>query len=203
MRSCSIHRRGKCGPRWSRHANWCRWRTRRAWLSKRNWGICPTPPNRASTATLAALTDPEEAALFVERTGVDCLAVSIGNVHLLTQRPRLYRSRPSQGNLCAGGCPAGHTWRHRLPARRGIPSHPLWRGQVQRWHHPEKDVSGGHPRHSCWRWTRRSTSTMSSGRTASRIICWRANDGCAPKYRNSCNSTGAAAMPAKSCWQKA
>jgi ketose-bisphosphate aldolase len=31
------------------------------------------------------LTDPEEAATFVERTGVDCLAVSIGNVHLLTE----------------------------------------------------------------------------------------------------------------------
>ena len=33
----------------------------------------------------AFLTDPEEAALFVERTGIDCLAVSIGNVHLLTR----------------------------------------------------------------------------------------------------------------------
>lgn len=31
----------------------------------------------------AALTDPDRAATFVERTGVDCLAVSIGNVHLL------------------------------------------------------------------------------------------------------------------------
>lgn len=31
----------------------------------------------------ASLTDPEQAAAFVERTGVDCLAVSIGNVHLL------------------------------------------------------------------------------------------------------------------------
>ena len=32
----------------------------------------------------AALTDPEQAAQFVAQTGVDCLAVSIGNVHLLT-----------------------------------------------------------------------------------------------------------------------
>jgi ketose-bisphosphate aldolase len=32
----------------------------------------------------ASLTDPEQAAAFVARTGVDCLAVSIGNVHLLT-----------------------------------------------------------------------------------------------------------------------
>lgn len=31
----------------------------------------------------AALTDPAQAAMFVQRTGVDCLAVSIGNVHLL------------------------------------------------------------------------------------------------------------------------
>jgi fructose-bisphosphate aldolase class II len=36
-------------------------------------------------SSLAALTDPEEAGLFVEQTGVDCLAVSVGNVHLLTQ----------------------------------------------------------------------------------------------------------------------
>lgn len=33
----------------------------------------------------ATLTDPEQAAQFVAQTGVDCLAVSIGNVHLLTQ----------------------------------------------------------------------------------------------------------------------
>ena len=32
----------------------------------------------------ASLTDPEQAAAFVAQTGVDCLAVSIGNVHLLT-----------------------------------------------------------------------------------------------------------------------
>jgi len=33
----------------------------------------------------AALTDPAQAAHFVAQTGIDCLAVSIGNVHLLTQ----------------------------------------------------------------------------------------------------------------------
>lgn len=33
----------------------------------------------------ASLTDPEQAAAFVEQTGVDCLAVSVGNVHLLTE----------------------------------------------------------------------------------------------------------------------
>jgi fructose-bisphosphate aldolase class II len=32
----------------------------------------------------AALTDPNQAADFIVRTGADCLAVSIGNVHLLT-----------------------------------------------------------------------------------------------------------------------
>ncbi len=31
----------------------------------------------------ASLTDPEQAASFVDATGVDCLAVSVGNVHLL------------------------------------------------------------------------------------------------------------------------
>lgn len=31
----------------------------------------------------ASLTDPDEAARFVAETGVDCLAVSVGNVHLL------------------------------------------------------------------------------------------------------------------------
>jgi ketose-bisphosphate aldolase len=37
-----------------------------------------------STATI---TDPDQAATFVELTGVDCLAVSVGNIHLLTDRP--------------------------------------------------------------------------------------------------------------------
>jgi ketose-bisphosphate aldolase len=35
----------------------------------------------------ASLTDPEQAAAFVEATGVDCLAVSVGNVHLLSGGP--------------------------------------------------------------------------------------------------------------------
>ncbi|MBI2505625.1 MAG: class II fructose-bisphosphate aldolase [Candidatus Latescibacteria bacterium] len=33
----------------------------------------------------AALTDPEQAAEFARLTGIDCLAVSVGNVHLLTE----------------------------------------------------------------------------------------------------------------------
>jgi ketose-bisphosphate aldolase len=31
----------------------------------------------------ASLTDPDEAARFVEATGIDCLAVSVGNVHIM------------------------------------------------------------------------------------------------------------------------
>ncbi len=33
----------------------------------------------------ASLTDPDDAADFVRQTGVDCLAVSFGNIHILTQ----------------------------------------------------------------------------------------------------------------------
>lgn len=47
-------------------------------------GHLPDATNQGIDVSIALLTDPEEAALFVERTGVDCLAVSIGNVHLLT-----------------------------------------------------------------------------------------------------------------------
>jgi ketose-bisphosphate aldolase len=47
-------------------------------------GHLPDATEQGIDASLASLTDPEEAASFVEQTGVDCLAVSIGNVHLLT-----------------------------------------------------------------------------------------------------------------------
>jgi ketose-bisphosphate aldolase len=47
-------------------------------------GHLPDATEQGIDVSLASLTDPEEAASFVERTGVDCLAVSIGNVHLLT-----------------------------------------------------------------------------------------------------------------------
>jgi ketose-bisphosphate aldolase len=47
-------------------------------------GHLPDATDQDIDASLASLTDPEEASLFVERTGIDCLAVSIGNVHLLT-----------------------------------------------------------------------------------------------------------------------
>jgi ketose-bisphosphate aldolase len=41
----------------------------------------------ATAAARGALTDPAEAADFTERTGADCLAVSIGNVHGRYARP--------------------------------------------------------------------------------------------------------------------
>jgi len=42
---------------------------------------CSTP--RGVDASGASLTDPDDAAAFVSATGVDCLAVSVGNIHLL------------------------------------------------------------------------------------------------------------------------
>ena len=47
-------------------------------------GHLPDATDQGIDASLASLTDPEEASLFVEQTGIDCLAVSIGNVQLLT-----------------------------------------------------------------------------------------------------------------------
>src|SRR5260370_33771603 len=47
-------------------------------------GHLPDAMEKGIDASAASLTDPEEAARFVEQTGIDCLAVSIGNVHLLT-----------------------------------------------------------------------------------------------------------------------
>jgi ketose-bisphosphate aldolase len=47
-------------------------------------GHLPDATRAGIDFSLSVLTDPEEAALFAEQTGVDCLAVSIGNVHLLT-----------------------------------------------------------------------------------------------------------------------
>jgi ketose-bisphosphate aldolase len=46
-------------------------------------GKLPDAARGATDDSAASLTDPDEAASFVEATGVDCLAVSVGNVHLL------------------------------------------------------------------------------------------------------------------------
>jgi ketose-bisphosphate aldolase len=48
-------------------------------------GHLPDATEQGIDASIASLTDPEEAASFVAQTGIDCLAVSIGNVHLLTR----------------------------------------------------------------------------------------------------------------------
>src|SRR5947209_7285510 len=46
-------------------------------------GRLPDAVDGSIDRTAARLTDPELAAAFVGKTGVDCLAVSVGNVHLL------------------------------------------------------------------------------------------------------------------------
>ncbi len=49
-------------------------------------GTLPDAAGGEIDVSRASLTDPEEAAAFVEATGVDCLAVSFGNVHVLEGR---------------------------------------------------------------------------------------------------------------------
>jgi ketose-bisphosphate aldolase len=46
-------------------------------------GNLPDAAHGTIDDSAASLTDPAQAASFVEATGVDCLAVSVGNVHLL------------------------------------------------------------------------------------------------------------------------
>jgi ketose-bisphosphate aldolase len=47
-------------------------------------GNLPDASHGAVDTSSAALTDPDQAAAFVAVTGIDCLAVSVGNVHLLS-----------------------------------------------------------------------------------------------------------------------
>ena len=47
-------------------------------------GRLPDATDAGIDASAAQLTDPAQAAKFISETGADCLAVSIGNVHLLT-----------------------------------------------------------------------------------------------------------------------
>jgi len=49
-------------------------------------GTLPDANGAEIDASRASLTDPDDAAAFVEATGVDCLAVSFGNVHMLEGR---------------------------------------------------------------------------------------------------------------------
>lgn len=48
-------------------------------------GHLPDATHQGIDTSSATLTDASEASFFVEQTGIDCLAVSIGNVHLLTR----------------------------------------------------------------------------------------------------------------------
>lgn len=45
-------------------------------------GELPTADISANTLSKGEMTDPDQAAYFVEQTGIDALAVSVGNVHL-------------------------------------------------------------------------------------------------------------------------
>ncbi len=104
-------------------------------------GHLPDATEQGIDVTLASLTGPEEAASFVESTGIDCLAVSIGNVHLLTHslahidltRLAAIHERISLPLVIHGGT--------------GFPpesykSSTLWRSQIQCRHHPEENVFG-------------------------------------------------------------
>ena len=60
--------------------------------------------DRSGTASAGGMTDPAEAAAFAERTGVDALAVAVGNVHGFTPEPvRLDLARLRE---IAAACPA-------------------------------------------------------------------------------------------------
>ena len=65
----------------------CNWPTREAWPWKLNWA-CSRPASRTHGAAAGSLTDPDGAAAFARETGVDVLAVSAGNVHVLLDGQR-------------------------------------------------------------------------------------------------------------------
>jgi len=50
-------------------------------------GALPGNEDTSTEAVAGELTDPEQAAEFAQRTGVDALAVAVGNVHGFTSRP--------------------------------------------------------------------------------------------------------------------
>jgi tagatose 1,6-diphosphate aldolase GatY/KbaY len=68
-------------------------------------GALPGDEDRSGDATPAGdMTDPAEAAEFAQRTGVDALAVAVGNVHGFTPEPvRLDLARLRE---IAAACPA-------------------------------------------------------------------------------------------------
>lgn len=50
-------------------------------------GVVTGDEDQSTSASAAPGTDPEQAKTFVEQTGVDALAVAVGNVHGMTSRP--------------------------------------------------------------------------------------------------------------------
>ena len=96
----------------------------------------------------ASLTDPEQAAVFVAQTGVDCLAVSIGNVHLLTTRYAPVDLEHLEASLTPRLDAAGDTRRDELSTGCRATRHRRRSGQVQRGHRPEALVLRGNaPEH--------------------------------------------------------
>ena len=96
----------------------------------------------AALAAAGALTDPDEAAAFVRSSGVDCLAVSIGNVHgHYASTPaldweRLERLRGAGAPLSLHGA-SGAAGRRRAPGgvagdRQGQRQHRAARGLLRR-----------------------------------------------------------------------
>lgn len=62
-------------------------RTTGAWVEGELGAIPGDEDVSTDAGPSSAMTDPDRAAAFVQRTGVDALAVAIGNVHGLTSRP--------------------------------------------------------------------------------------------------------------------
>jgi ketose-bisphosphate aldolase len=67
-------------------AELARWAHQRGAAVEGELGHLPNFTGTAVDASGSHLTEPDEAAEFVHATGVDCLAVSVGNVHLLEGR---------------------------------------------------------------------------------------------------------------------
>jgi ketose-bisphosphate aldolase len=67
-------------------AELARWAHQRGAAVEGELGHLPNFTGTAVDASGSHLTEPDEAAEFVRATGVDCLAVSVGNVHLLEGR---------------------------------------------------------------------------------------------------------------------
>ena len=118
------------------------------------------------------LTDPDEAARFVEETGVDCLAVSVGNVHI-AHGPR---GRRSTWSVCARSTSAStcRSSSTAAPASRlgGGAGDRARSREVQCRHHPQARVLGWSRVRGPRR--RRSTRCAPAARVPQGLRC----DGC-------------------------